>query len=108
MLEDVLEECELFLEANPSEAIIVSVKCDHGDTSENTFDTFFDSYLNNALWYKENRIPQLSEVRGRLVFFNRFSINSENNYYTDLNTGLNFSGWKDQGKYKAVEKDPAN
>ena len=99
MLEDVLGECEIFLKANPTETVIISLKCDHGDTSENTFDTFFENYLNSDLWYKENRIPQLSEVRGKAVFFNRFSIDCEKNYYTDSNTGLNFSGWKDQGKY---------
>lgn len=99
MLEDVLFDCSSFLKANPSEALILSIKCDHGDTSENTFDTFFENYLKGALWYSENRIPQLFEVRGKMVLFNRFSVNSENDFYNDFNTGLNFSGWTDQGKY---------
>lgn len=99
MLEDVLYDCASFLKVNPSETLVLSIKCDHGDTSENTFDTFFEHYLTSDLWYKENRIPQLFEVRGKMVFFNRFSVDSANENYNDSNTGLNFSGWPDQGKY---------
>lgn len=99
MLDDVLSECKIFLKANPTEALIISIKCDHGDTSENTFDVLFENYLNNDFWYKENRIPQLYEVRGKAVLFNRFAIDTENEIYNDSNTGLNFSGWQDQGKY---------
>lgn len=99
MLDDVLSECEMFLKANPSEALIISIKRDNGDTSENTFDTFFEGYLHNEMWYTQNRIPQLYEVRGKAVLFNRFTVNTDNELYDDSNTGLNFSGWQDQGKY---------
>ncbi len=99
MLDDVLYECNCFLKANPSEVLIISVKRDHGASSEEAFDTFFDNYLNDDLWYTENRIPLLKEVRGKAVFFNRFCVDTQNDRYNDLNTGLNFSGWPDQGKY---------
>ena len=99
MLEDVLEECRCFLMANPTETLVISIKCDHGDTSENTFDVLYKNYLTYDFWYLENRIPQLYEVRGRAVFFNRFTVDCENEEYNDLNTGLNFSGWLDQGRY---------
>lgn len=99
MLEDVLSECRSFLKANPSEVLIISIKCDHGDTSENTFDVLSENYLSDDFWYLENRVPQLYEVRGKAVFFNRFTVDCENDNYTDYNTGLNFSGWQDQGKY---------
>lgn len=99
MLEDVFEECRCFLNAHPSETLIISIKCDHGDTSENTFDVLYERYLSESFWYLENRVPQLCEVRGKAVFFNRFTVNCENDSYTDFNTGLNFSGWQDQGKY---------
>lgn len=98
-LEDVLCDCESFLKAYPSETLVISIKCDHGDTSENTFDTLFEEYLNQDFWYKENCIPTLNEVRGKAVFLNRFCVDTDNNCYTDFNTGLNFSGWPDQGKY---------
>lgn len=99
MLEDVLSECRMFLKANPSETIILSIKCDHGEPSEVTFDTLFDNYLDGDFWYTENRIPTLEEVRGKAVFFNRFCVDNENEAYNDFNTGLNLSGWPDQGKY---------
>ena len=100
MLDDVLSDCEDFLKANPSEALIISIKRDHGDTSENTFDLLFKEYLGRAFWYKENRIPTLHEVRGKAVFLNRFCVDEDNDEYNDFNTGLNFSGWPDQGKYQ--------
>lgn len=99
MLDDIINECKYFLNNNPSETIIISIKRDNGDSSEATFDTFFESYLNDDIWYKENRIPSLHEVRGKAVFFNRFNIDKTNENYTDFNTGLNFSNWPDQGKY---------
>lgn len=99
LLDDVFSECEIFLKANPTETVIISIKCDHGDTSESTFDTLFANYLNGKIWYKENRIPQLYEVRGKAVLFNRFTIDIGSEIYNDSNTGLNFSGWLDQGKY---------
>ena len=99
LLEDVHSDCRLFLKNNPSETLILSIKRDHGDTCENTFDTLFRHYLNEDFWYKENRIPQLFEVRGKAVFLNRFSVDTSKDFYTDYNTGLNFSGWPDQGKY---------
>ncbi len=100
MLDDVLSDCEDFLKANPSETLIISIKRDYGDTTENTFDVLFERYLNRDFWYLENRIPTLNEVRGKAIFMNRFCVDEENDEYTDFNTGLNFSGWPDQGKFQ--------
>ena len=98
-LEDVLKECKAFVKANPSESVIVCIKRDNGVSSEETFDIFFDNYLkNDPIWYTENRIPSLREVRGKLVFANRCAADIENDTYTDYNAGLNFSGWPDQSK----------
>ena len=100
MLDDVLSDCRDFLKANPTEALIISIKRDYGDTTENTFDVLFEQYLGLDFWYTENRIPTLDEVRGKAVFLNRFCVDEDNEEYNDLNTGLNFSGWPDQGKYQ--------
>lgn len=98
-LEDVIEDCASFLRANPSETVIFSLKRDHGDSEERVFDLFFKKYVSdNGIWYKENRIPALGEVRGRLVLLRRCCIDTDNDEYTDLNTGLNFTGWRDRGK----------
>ena len=98
-LDDVLNDCKTFLKANPSETVIVSIKRDHGASSEETFDVFYENYLQcDPFWYKENRIPTLCEVRGKLVLLNRCCVNNDDGKFTDNDTGLNFSGWPHQAK----------
>lgn len=100
-LDNVIRDCRKFLSANPSETLFLSLKRDDGVSSEETFDFFHENYIkNDAFWYLENRVPTLCEVRGKIVLFNRCSVdfsNSENGY-TDYNTGLDFSHLPDQSK----------
>lgn len=94
LLDDVLEDCKGFLSENPSETILLSYKRDDGANQEETFDLFFEKYLkNDSVWFKENRIPTLQEVRGKIVLLNRDSIDKNNKNYTDFNTGINLSTW---------------
>lgn len=94
LLEDIIDDCKSFLSENPSEAILLSYKRDDGANQEETFDTFFENYLNNdPIWYTENRIPNLKEVRGKIVLLNRDNIDKSNPEYTDFNTGINLSTW---------------
>lgn len=93
-LEDIINDCKNFLLENPSETILLSYKRDDGANQEETFDVFFENYLNkDAIWYKENRVPALKEVRGKIVLLNRDNIDKSNEKYTDLNTGINLSTW---------------
>ncbi len=93
-LEDVINDCKSFLSQNPSETILISYKRDDGANQEETFDTFFEIYLkNDPIWYTENRIPILKEVRGKIVLLNRDNIDKSNEAYTDFNTGINLSTW---------------
>lgn len=93
-LDSVINDCKKFLSENPSETILLSYKRDDGANQEETFDTFFEKYLNtDPIWYKENRIPSLKEVRGKLVLLNRDNIDKTNEKYTDFNTGINLSKW---------------
>ena len=93
-LEDVINECKKFLSKNPSETILLSYKRDDGASQEETFDTFFKNYLEkDPVWYRENRIPVLKEVRGKIVLLNRDNIDKNNEKYNDFNTGINLSTW---------------
>lgn len=93
-LEAVINNCKSFLSENPSETILFSYKRDDGANQEETFDNFFENYLNNdPIWYKENRIPTLKEVRGKIVLLNRDNIDKSKGFYTDFNTGINLSAW---------------
>ncbi len=107
-LDDVLSDCKKFLSENQSETILFSLKRDDGDSSEETFDTFFNNYFNDEIWFKENRFPTLSEVRGKLILINRCHPDIENTKYTDMNSGINFSGWPYQEKFqgKIFEEAP--
>lgn len=100
-LNDILDDCFLFLENHPTETIIMSLKRDNGGSSEDAFDTFFKNYLySEDPWYLENRVPTLGEARGKIVLFNRCAVRCGNSRYeyTDYNTGLNLSGFPDQSK----------
>ncbi len=71
--DDVLEICYEFLEEYPSETIIMSIKQESGDNREE-----FISYVEKTvaddidMWYIENEIPMLSQVRGKIILLNRY------------------------------------
>ncbi len=93
-LDDVINDCKNFLSQNPTEAILFCYKRDDGANQEETFDTFFKNHLENeSVWYKENRIPTLKEIRGKIVLLNRDNVDKSNEIYTDFNTGINLSTW---------------
>ena len=94
LLDDVISDCKRFLSEHPSETILLSYKRDDGANQEETFDFFFKNHLENeSVWYKENRIPTLKEVRGKIVLLNRDNVDKSNEDYTDFNTGINLSTW---------------
>ncbi len=93
-LDSVIDDCKSFLAENPSETILLSYKRDDGANQEETFDIFFENYLDkDTVWYKKNCVPSLKEVRGKIVLLNRDNIDKSNGKYTDLNTGINLSTW---------------
>ena len=94
LFSDVLEDCRLFLNENPTETILMSLKREKGKSCEETFDFFYENFAKgNNLFYLKNKTPYLSEVRGKIVLLNRIGADIENNQYTDENTGINLSGW---------------
>ncbi|MCF0137626.1 MAG: phosphatidylinositol-specific phospholipase C [Oscillospiraceae bacterium] len=77
-LEGVLEQCYAFLDANPTETVVLSVKQDDGDESTEEFETLFMSYVdkNPEYWLTTDSIPTLGEARGKLVIMRRFGDNA--------------------------------
>ena len=102
-LADVLKDVYAFLDAHPTETVILCMK------AENSKDNVADvqSVLYEAIsrepdrWYLKNEIPTLGEVRGKAVLATRFddklAVGSER-------CGLYF-GWADQGD-RTVLADP--
>ncbi|MDH6114513.1 1-phosphatidylinositol phosphodiesterase [Kitasatospora sp. MAP12-15] len=66
---DVLNLCQAFLAQHPGETVLMRVKQEYSTASDADFAAVFAGY--QAKWqgllWAENRIPQLGEVRGRIV-----------------------------------------
>jgi len=94
-IEDVLEEVYGFLEEHPTETVIVCVKPEsEGDSQQEVWNLLEDVITHNGkMWYTENAIPHVGDVRGRCVLASRFE---------DHQGGMNFN-WKDQDNDYAVD-----
>ena len=66
---DTVNMCESFLKENPGETILFQLKEDDGDAGIALFGEFYAQCIRGReeLWYLENRIPALGEVRGKIV-----------------------------------------
>ncbi len=100
-LEEVISQCQQFLEENPSETIIFVVKQEHGNESVAQFQTLLNSYIqqNSELWYTENTIPCLEDARGKIVLMRRFGDEAG----LEDKSGIEFK-WIDQRGSENVKK----
>ncbi|MDH6131388.1 1-phosphatidylinositol phosphodiesterase [Kitasatospora sp. MAA4] len=66
---DVLNLCQAFLAQHPGECVVMRVKQEYSTVSDADFAAIFAGYQAkwSGLLWAENRIPQLGEVRGRVV-----------------------------------------
>jgi alpha-L-arabinofuranosidase B-like protein/phosphatidylinositol-specific phospholipase C-like protein len=87
--DDVLNAVIAFLNAHPSEAVIMSVKEEH-TASGNTrsFEQTFDAYVasNPGKWNLGTGIPTLGAARGKITLLRRFGGGAK---------GINASSWPD-------------
>lgn len=97
--DDILNDCNNFLKDNPSETIIMSVKEEYNaSNSTKSFEEIFNNYINKnkTIWYLNNEIPTLGEVRGKIVLVRRFKAN---NYI-----GIDATNWKDNTTFTINNK----
>lgn len=88
---DVLNAVIGFLNSNPSETVIMSVKEEHTPSGNTrSFEQTFDTYVaaNPSKWLLSSSIPKLSDARGKIVLFRRFGAGS-------LPKGIDASNWPD-------------
>ncbi|WP_236582180.1 phosphatidylinositol-specific phospholipase C [Sphingobacterium spiritivorum] len=74
--DDVLQSCKSFLQAHPSETIIMSVKEEHTPSGNSmTFEQRFMKYTDtySGLFRLDATIPSLQQARGKIVLLRRFS-----------------------------------
>lgn len=92
---DVLNACISFLNSNPTETIIMSVKEEH-TASNNTrsFEQTFDTYVqqNPSRWDLGTNIPNLGDIRGKIRLLRRFSTNTAK--------GIDANNWADNTTFE--------
>ena len=98
--DDVLRQVTSFLQANPSEAVAMEVSSEH--TPENNTESYeqtFLRYVNNpsyaAFWWRQDHVPTLGEVRGKIVLLRRFSGSAAG--------GINITGWQDNTQFTLTD-----
>ena len=93
-LADVLEDCYIFLDEHPTEAVAFVVKQESGDLSVGDIQWMLDAEIGEDMdrWVLSEPVPTVGEARGKLVLFRRWE--DEAGLGTD--SGIPF-GWKDQG-----------
>ena len=108
---EVLRQVSRFLDENPRECVILSVK-EEGKATRATrnFETTFDTYLapDRARWELGAKVPVLREARGKIVLLRRFgaagALGLAATPWPD-NTAFKQGGLKVQDHYQV--KDPA-
>lgn len=95
-----------FLEENPRETLILSIKLDRGIQNKAFFSAFYKRYIagNEEKWYLKNENPVLSECRGKLVLMRRCK--RRRSFLQRESCGIDFSFWKDQDSRKRTHPLP--
>lgn len=97
--DDIVQECIEFLRNNPSETILFQLKEAQSHTGIDFYTEFFKKYIEpfENMWFVENRIPALGEVRGKIVLLRAVSVDKD--IFTDENCGIDFTDYPYVGTY---------
>jgi 1-phosphatidylinositol phosphodiesterase len=81
---DLIDTIYSFLDANPTETIIISLKREGiGKSTDQHLSKIVKTHYANDRWFTDNRIPTLGEARNKIVLIRRFalddSLKGENN-----------------------------
>ncbi|EEQ36828.1 putative 1-phosphatidylinositol phosphodiesterase [Clavispora lusitaniae] len=103
-LSSALDEVYDFLDANPSETVIVSIKQEGTGEWNNDADEFanviWDKYVNpkKDKWYLGTSLPRLGDARGKIILFRRFGVRNDDRRNE---FGFDAASWK----YNTIEDD---
>ncbi|KAL5365637.1 PLC-like phosphodiesterase [Aspergillus floccosus] len=96
---DLMHEVNDFLEHNPSETLVISLKREGPGThtDQQLSRIINDHYARpNSRWYTNPKIPTLGEVRGKVVLMRRFDILEHlKDIHEGKGWGINATGWAD-------------
>ena len=105
-LDDVLRDVSAFLDAHPTETVILCMKAENSkdDVAEIQKVLYQTIDKDPEHWYLKNEIPTLGEVRGKIVLATRFDDKFPVGFER---CGLYF-GWTDQGNRTVLSDPTAN
>ena len=106
-LDDVLKTVKEFLEANPSETVLIRFSQEYSSASDTEMKLLFDKYYNKfkSIFYQgSSRNPKLGDVRGKLILLSNVtslnqygipyrSLNIQDDYHLNTNWDL-YSKWE--------------
>ncbi len=100
-LEEVLEDCYEFLDAHPTETIVMSMKKDDGDATDAQVEEYIHKYINQnpGYWSVANGGIVLKDVRKKIVLARRYHSASDD-FAGDKGVRL---FWSDQGSSDVVD-----
>ncbi|MBE6465493.1 hypothetical protein [Denitrobacterium detoxificans] len=112
-LDEVLQWMTAFLQANPSETIIMQIKADE---NEKNVETEALSHLGaiakqeNSIIWSGDHVPTLGEARGKIVIISRFSEVSNRDFSMGDGTSwaLDVGGWRQSDTYPAYVNPPGS
>lgn len=98
----IVDVCRKFLEENPTETILFQFKEGDGDAGTTLYSEFYNRYIkgNESLWFTQNRIPEMGEVRGKIVMLRVVSVDGS---FDDTNSGINFENYPYVGSTKLYD-----
>ncbi|KAM5442111.1 putative phosphatidylinositol diacylglycerol-lyase [Microsporum ferrugineum] len=101
---EMLGQVEEFLDRNPSETLIMSLKREGpGDHNDHQLANILKTHYANAKpsrWYTDTRVPTLGEARGKIVLVRRFDIPDHLKQEHDgRGWGIDATGWADNTDY---------
>lgn len=90
---DAVKMCADFLKKNPGETVLFQLKEGNGKTGTVFFDAFYEQCIKGQedIWFLENRIPTLGEVRGKIVLLR--VVKADRSKFNDQNSGLDFGAY---------------
>jgi 1-phosphatidylinositol phosphodiesterase len=111
-LEPILQTCYDFLAANPSEAVLVSLKREGvgSSTDEHLARILEKHYIapNSSCWYTQNKIPYLGSVRGKLILLRRYNVaeTASSSSSSSATAGLDATAWPHNSSHAVFPSSP--
>lgn len=103
-LNRLVADAQAFLKSNPSETLIFQIKNEHFDHSiqenwDRRLSHHINQYISQGVFWSQNRIPALGEVRGKIVLVRRFSYYESHNI-KEKQCGIDLSSWDSECSLK--------